>query len=79
MTLQNGFEVSVKNCSQFAGNRNGLRWDLTPDQIKSRTEKLIQRVKQTYDSIGALDLEKVSFENTLKALADAKLEYTGMS
>ncbi|KAJ8401859.1 hypothetical protein AAFF_G00374400 [Aldrovandia affinis] len=76
MTLQNGFEVSVKNCSQYASNRNGLRWDLTPDQIKSRTERLIQRVKQTYDSIGALDSEKVSFENTLKALADAKLEYT---
>ncbi|KAI1905312.1 hypothetical protein AGOR_G00014800 [Albula goreensis] len=76
MTLQNGIELTVKNCSQSAANKNGLRWDLTPEQIKSRTEKLIQRVKQTYDKIGALDLEKVTLENTLKALADAKLEYT---
>ncbi|XP_035246748.1 neurolysin, mitochondrial isoform X2 [Anguilla anguilla] len=76
MTLQNGIELPAKNCSQSAGNGNNLRWDLTPDQIKSQTEKLIQRVKQTYDSIGALELEKISYENTLKALADAKLEYT---
>ncbi|KAJ8287047.1 hypothetical protein GJAV_G00046440 [Gymnothorax javanicus] len=76
MTIQNGIELSVKNCSQAAGSRNGLRWDLAPEQIKSQTEKLIQRVKQTYDKIGALELEKVSYENTLKALADARLEYT---
>ncbi|KAJ8339405.1 hypothetical protein SKAU_G00361910 [Synaphobranchus kaupii] len=76
MTLPNGIELSVKNGSHSAGNKNGLRWDLTPDQIKSQAEKLIQRVKQTFDSIGALELEKVSYENTLKALTDAKLEYT---
>ncbi|KAG7476955.1 hypothetical protein MATL_G00088300 [Megalops atlanticus] len=76
MTLQNGLDLSVRNCVQSAGNRNGLRWDLTPEQIKSRAEKLMQRIKQTYDTIGALDLEKVCYENTLKALADAKLDYT---
>ncbi|KAJ8261200.1 hypothetical protein COCON_G00169230 [Conger conger] len=76
MTLLNGIELPAKKCSQLAGSRNSLRWDLTPDQMKAQTEKLIHRVKQTYDSIGALELEKVSYENTLKALAYAKLEYT---
>ncbi|KPP80107.1 hypothetical protein Z043_100274, partial [Scleropages formosus] len=76
MTLQNGPVVSVANVSLSTLGRNSLRWDLTPDQIKCRTDKLIQRIKKIYDSIGALDLDKVSFENTLKPLADAKMEYT---
>ncbi|KAL4617598.1 neurolysin, mitochondrial isoform X1 [Arapaima gigas] len=76
MILQNGPLVSVANASLSTLSRNGLRWNLTPDQIKRRADKLIQRTKQIYDSVGLLDLDKVSFENTLKALADAKMEYT---
>lgn len=48
-----------------------------PNQIKCRTDKLIQKITEIYDNVGALDLDEVSFENTLKALADAKLEYAG--
>ncbi|XP_030623761.1 neurolysin, mitochondrial [Chanos chanos] len=75
MTLQNGIILSAQNCSGSVDNRNTLRWDLTPEEIKERTENLIRRVKQIYDLVGSLDIERVSFENTLKPLANAKLDY----
>lgn len=76
MTLQNGLVISAKDNSDSAHSKNNLRWDLTPAQIRERTEKLIQRVRQVYDTIGAQDVGKVTIENTVKPLADAKLYYT---
>lgn len=55
---------------------NHLRWDLTPDQIHQLTDDLIAKTKKVYDTVGALDLSTVSYENTLKALADVEVEYT---
>nr|XP_055039593.1 thimet oligopeptidase isoform X1 [Misgurnus anguillicaudatus] len=55
---------------------NNLRWDLTPDQIHQLTDDLIAKTKKVYDTVGALDLATVSYENTLKALADVEVEYT---
>uniref|UniRef100_A0A4W5MIF9 Uncharacterized protein n=1 Tax=Hucho hucho TaxID=62062 RepID=A0A4W5MIF9_9TELE len=84
MTLQNGLVLpAARNCYQVAAasnsadcnNGNALRWDLSPDQIKNMTGSLVQRIKQVYNDIGSLDVEQVSIENTLKALASAKLEY----
>ncbi|XP_042561014.1 neurolysin, mitochondrial isoform X2 [Clupea harengus] len=75
MTLQNGLVISAKSCSDSADNKNNLRWDLTPALIQEQTERLIQRVRQDFDTIGALDVSKVTIENTLKPLADAKLHY----
>ncbi|KAL7847857.1 hypothetical protein AOLI_G00225750 [Acnodon oligacanthus] len=77
MTLLNGLEVSARNCSNSADNRSDLRWDLSPEQIRHRTDRLIQRIKQAYDSVGAVDIGKVCVENTLQVLADAKLDYAG--
>ncbi|MBN3308141.1 neurolysin, mitochondrial isoform X2 [Amia ocellicauda] len=77
MTLQAAVpQGSTRRCHLSAGSRNRLRWDLSPDDIRRRTEELIQRVKRVYDSVGALDMDRVSYENTLRALADAKVTYT---
>lgn len=75
MTLQNGLVISAKDKSDSTHSKNNLRWDLTPAQIQERTKRLIQRVRQVYDNIGALDVDTVTIENTVKPLADAKLYY----
>lgn len=58
---------------------NRLRWDLSAEQIKQLSDELIANTKKAYDRVGSLDLDSVTFENTLKALADAEVEYTGES
>lgn len=66
------FGNSVPVCSI-----NRLRWDLNPDQITQLADELIRDTKKVYDSVGELDLDSVTFENTLKVLADVEVEYTG--
>ncbi|XP_047424970.1 neurolysin, mitochondrial [Mugil cephalus] len=75
MTIPNGSVISARGCSQAGSEKSTLRWDLSPDEIRSTTDSLIARVKKIYDDIGALDVENVSVENTLEALANAKLDY----
>lgn len=75
MTIQNGSVIPAREYSQAGDKRNNLRWDLSPLEIRTTTDKLINRVKRVYDDIGALQIEQVSVENTLKALANAKLDY----
>lgn len=65
------FGSQVPVCSE-----NRLRWDLNPKQIEQLSDELIASTKMVYDSVGALDLDSVTFENTLKALADVEVEYT---
>ncbi|KAM9734854.1 neurolysin, mitochondrial [Menidia menidia] len=76
MTIPRGSEVLARGFSQAGNFRNTLRWDLSPDEIRSMTDSLIARVKKVYDEIGSLNVENVSVENTLEALAGAKLDYT---
>ncbi|XP_069596269.1 thimet oligopeptidase isoform X1 [Ranitomeya imitator] len=54
---------------------NRLRWDLTPEQIRSMAAKLIEKTKRVYDGVGSLETDHVSYENTLKVLADVEVEY----
>uniref|UniRef100_A0AAQ6A196 Peptidase M3A/M3B catalytic domain-containing protein n=1 Tax=Amphiprion ocellaris TaxID=80972 RepID=A0AAQ6A196_AMPOC len=75
MAACSGSVVSARDCSQVENKRNTLRWDLSPDEIRTMTESLIARIKKVYDDIGALNIENVSVENTLAALANAKLDY----
>lgn len=76
MTIQNGAVVPARDCSsQPANTRNTLRWDLSPAEIRTVTDGLISSVKKVYDDIGAIQMEDVSVENTLRALACVKLDY----
>lgn len=75
MTIQNGPVAPGRERSQPEHKRSGLRWDLSPLEIRAATEDLIHRVKSVYDDIGALKIENVSVENILKALANVKLDY----
>ncbi|KAM7387826.1 hypothetical protein PAMP_024039 [Pampus punctatissimus] len=65
------FGSQVPVCSE-----NRLRWDLSPEQIRQMSDELISSTSEVYDRVGALDLDSVTFENTLKALADVEVEYT---
>ncbi|XP_066503671.1 thimet oligopeptidase [Hoplias malabaricus] len=65
------FGSGVQVCAE-----NRLRWDLTPDQIHQLTDELIAKIKRVYDTVGSLNIDEVTYENTLKALADVEVEYT---
>uniref|UniRef100_A0A8C4GPU8 Neurolysin (metallopeptidase M3 family) n=1 Tax=Dicentrarchus labrax TaxID=13489 RepID=A0A8C4GPU8_DICLA len=75
MTIQNGSVTPARDCSQAGDERNTLRWDLSPAEIRTTTDSLINRVKKVYDDIGSLKVENVCVENTLKALANVRLDY----
>lgn len=57
---------------------NQLRWDLSAEQIERMAAELTERTKLVYDRVGSQEQGEVSYENTLKALADVEVEYTGM-
>lgn len=54
---------------------NRLRWDLTPEQICCMSCRLVEKTKCVYDAVGGLETSAVTYENTLKALADVEVEY----
>lgn len=56
---------------------NHLRWDLSAQQIGELTAELMEQTKRVYDRVGSQTREDVSYESTLKALADVEVTYTG--
>ncbi|XP_041825595.1 thimet oligopeptidase-like [Melanotaenia boesemani] len=75
MTIPSRSVVSARDCSEAGNSRNTLRWDLSPAEIRTTTDSLIARIKKVYDDVGSSNIENVSVENTLEALANAKLDY----
>lgn len=71
------YAVTMMDAQAGKLSANRLRWDLTAQQIESMTTELIERTKHVYDLVGALEQHEVSYENTLKALANVEVEYTG--
>ncbi|KAK2086985.1 hypothetical protein P7K49_032892 [Saguinus oedipus] len=80
--------AGVEQCMTCAGDvadappcsvGNYLRWDLSAQQIEERARELIEQTKRVYDQVGAQAFEDVSYESTLKALADVEVTYTGRS
>ena len=63
--------------AEGASGANRLVWDRTPEQIQALAAELISQTKRVYDAVGALELDAVTRGNTLKALADVEVEYTG--
>lgn len=41
--------------------------------------ELMEQTKRVYDQVGSQKFEDVSYESTLKALADVEVSYTGKS
>jgi len=54
---------------------NRLRFDVNPSQIEKLTEEAISTLNKSLDAIVAVPKEKRTFENTIKAFADAEGEF----
>ncbi|KAG9488185.1 hypothetical protein GDO78_007792 [Eleutherodactylus coqui] len=76
MTMGSDLPKSMRMASNMVANKNLLQWDLSPEDIHTRTEELITRTKSVYDAVAALEVEKVTYENTVRVLADLELEYS---
>uniref|UniRef100_A0A0B7A044 Peptidase M3A/M3B catalytic domain-containing protein n=2 Tax=Arion vulgaris TaxID=1028688 RepID=A0A0B7A044_9EUPU len=58
------------NINIMAANGIKLSWKITKEQINPIAEKLMEKVKAVYDSIGALSDDEVTYDNVVKAAAD---------
>lgn len=52
---------------------NYLRWDLSTQQIGKLTAELMDQTKCMQDQVGSQKFKDVSYESTLKILADVEM------
>ncbi|NXP46643.1 NEUL protein, partial [Heliornis fulica] len=76
MALERDITSQFMPSSNTASDQNFLRWNLSPEQIRTRTEELISETKHVYDCVGKLDVGEVTYENTVQILAGIDVKYT---
>ena len=61
-------EKALANKASTSNDVPPIVWLLTPDAIEAKTKEILEATKANLDEIGTLDLDEVSFDNTVAKL-----------
>ena len=56
----------------------GQRWDLSAEEIASKTEDLIKETQDVYDTVAKVNVEDANFANTIKPIVDSDCLFDGV-
>ncbi|XP_055885225.1 thimet oligopeptidase-like isoform X1 [Biomphalaria glabrata] len=68
-------KVFQRSISNMAAEGIRLSWHVKKEQIDADAEQLMERLKQVYDSMGALTEDQVTYDNVVKSSADSDCWY----